>query len=361
MTGRLTRRPGGPARLRELLDAGETVIAPGAFDPLAARLVEEAGFPAVYMTGFGTSAALLGRPDVGLLTMTEMADNAARIAACVDIPLIADADTGYGNPLNVIRTVGVYEAAGVAAIHIEDQVAPKKCGHMDGKQVIGPAEMAQKVSAAVDARTDPNFAIIARTDARAVEGLDSALDRGRRYRDAGADALFIEALVSEAEIEAAARAFPDIPLLFNWAEGGKTPPVALSRLHRTRLPHRDLPDRHAAGGHRRDAPHPGGDRRGRHPGSGARRASDIRRVHRFHRAARGPRDRAALHRGQVRPAALSAEAERTRRRRGSGGASGGFRRHVPGALERVAEGARSGAARSRGRQVHGTRQRGSGG
>ena len=230
MTGRLTRRPGGPARLRELLDSGETIVAPGAFDPLAARLVEEAGFPAVYMTGFGTSAALLGRPDVGLLTMTEMADNAGRIAACVDIPVLADADTGYGNPLNVIRTVGVYEAAGVAGIHIEDQVAPKKCGHMDGKQVISAQEMAQKVRAAVNARTDPDFMIIARTDARAVEDLDSALDRGRRYRDAGADALFIEALVSEAEIEAAVRAFPDVPLLFNWAEGGKTPPVSLDRL-----------------------------------------------------------------------------------------------------------------------------------
>jgi len=230
VTGRLTRRPGGPARLRELLDSGQTIVAPGAFDPLAARLVEEAGFTAVYMTGFGTSAALLGRPDVGLLTMTEMADNAGRIAACVDIPVIADADTGYGNPLNVIRTVGVYEAAGVAGIHIEDQVAPKKCGHMEGKQVVGAQEMAQKIRAAVDARTDPDFVIIARTDARAVEGLDSALDRGRRYRDAGADALFIEALVSEAEIEAAARAFPDVPLLFNWAEGGKTPPVGLSRL-----------------------------------------------------------------------------------------------------------------------------------
>jgi 2,3-dimethylmalate lyase len=230
MTGRLTRRPGGPARLRELLDSGETILAPGAFDPLAARLVEEAGFPAVYMTGFGTSAALLGRPDVGLLTMTEMAGNAGRIAACVDIPVIADADTGYGNPLNVIRAVGAYEAAGVAAMHIEDQVAPKKCGHMEGKLVIGAQEMAQKVRAAVDARTDPDFVIIARTDARAVEGLDSALDRGRRYRDAGADVLFIEALVSEAEIEAAASAFPDVPLLFNWAEGGKTPPVGLARL-----------------------------------------------------------------------------------------------------------------------------------
>jgi carboxyvinyl-carboxyphosphonate phosphorylmutase len=230
VTGRLTRRRGGPARLRELLNSGQMVVAPGAFDPLAARLVEEAGFAAVYMTGFGTSAALLGRPDVGLLTMTEMADSAGRIAACVDIPLIADADTGYGNPLNVIRTVGAYEAAGVAGLHIEDQVAPKKCGHMEGKLVIGADEMAQKVRAAVDARTDPDFVIIARTDARAVEGLDSALDRARRYRDAGADVLFIEALVSEAEIEAAAAAFPDVPLLFNWAEGGKTPPVSLDRL-----------------------------------------------------------------------------------------------------------------------------------
>jgi 2,3-dimethylmalate lyase len=230
VTGRLTRRPGGPARLRALLNSGQTIVAPGAFGPLAARLVEEAGFAAVYMTGFGTSAALLGRPDVGLLTMTEMADNAGRIAACVDIPVLADADTGYGNPLNVIRTVGVYEAAGVAGLHIEDQVAPKRCGHMDGKQVIGAPEMAQKVRAAVDARTDPDFVIVARTDARAVEGLDAALDRGRRYRDAGADALFIEALVSEAEVEAAVAAFPDVPLLFNWAEGGKTPPVSLERL-----------------------------------------------------------------------------------------------------------------------------------
>ena len=230
MTGRLTRRPGGPARLRALLESGETIVAPGAFDPLAARLVEEAGFPAVYMTGFGTSAALLGRPDVGLLTMTEMAGNAGRIAACVDIPVIADADTGYGNALNVIRTVGAYEAAGVAGIHIEDQVAPKKCGHMEGKLVIPAEEMAAKVRAAVEARSQPEFVIIARTDARAVEGLDRALDRARSYRDAGADVLFIEALVSEAEVEQAALAFPDVPLLFNWAEGGKTPPVSLARL-----------------------------------------------------------------------------------------------------------------------------------
>ena len=230
MTGRLTRRPGGAARLRVLLDSGRTIVAPGAFDALSARLVEEAGFPAVYMTGFGTSAALIGRPDVGLLTMTEMAASARRIADCVDIPVIADADTGYGNPLNVIRTVGAYEAAGVAGIHIEDQVAPKKCGHMEGKQVIPPEEMAQKIRAAVEARSEPEFVIIARTDARAVEGLERALQRGRMYREAGADALFIEALTSEAEAEEAVRAFPGVPLLFNWAEGGKTPPISLDRL-----------------------------------------------------------------------------------------------------------------------------------
>ena len=230
MTARLTRQPGGPARLRALLDSGQVIVAPGAFDPLSARLVEEAGFPAVYMTGFGTSAALLGRPDVGLLTMTEMAGNAGRIAACVDIPVIADADTGYGNPLNVIRTVGAYEAAGVAGLHIEDQVAPKKCGHMEGKQVIPAEEMVEKVRAAVQARTQPEFVIIARTDARAPEGLERALERARMYRDAGADALFIEALTTEAEAEAAARAFPGVPLLFNWAEGGRTPPISLDRI-----------------------------------------------------------------------------------------------------------------------------------
>jgi carboxyvinyl-carboxyphosphonate phosphorylmutase len=220
----------GPARLRALLESGQTIVAPGAFDPLSARLVEEAGFPAVYMTGFGTSAALIGRPDVGLLTMTEMAGNAGRIAACVDIPVIADADTGYGNPLNVIRTVQTYEAAGIAGIHIEDQVAPKKCGHMEGKQVIPAEEMVQKVRAAVEARARPEFVIIARTDARAPEGLERALRRGRMYREAGADVLFIEALTSDAEAEEAVRALPGVPLLFNWAEGGKTPPISLERV-----------------------------------------------------------------------------------------------------------------------------------
>jgi len=230
VTARLTRRPGGPARLRALLESNQIIVAPGAFDPLSARLVEEAGFSAVYMTGFGTSAALIGRPDVGLLTMTEMAENAGRIAACVDIPVIADADTGYGNALNVIRTVGAYEAAGVAGIHIEDQVAPKKCGHLEGKLVIPAEEMAEKIRAAVEARTQPEFVIIARTDARAVEGLERSLQRGRMYREAGADVLFIEALTSEAEAEEVVKAFPGVPLLFNWAEGGKTPPISLDRV-----------------------------------------------------------------------------------------------------------------------------------
>jgi 2-methylisocitrate lyase-like PEP mutase family enzyme len=148
----------------------------------------------------------------------------------VDIPVIADADTGYGNPLNVIRTVGAYEAAGVGGIHIEDQVAPKKCGHLEGKLVIPAEEMAEKVRAAVEARTQPEFVIIARTDARAVEGLERSLQRGRMYREAGADALFIEALASEAEAEEAVKAFPGVPLLFNWAEGGKTPPISLERV-----------------------------------------------------------------------------------------------------------------------------------
>lgn len=217
-------------RLAELLRAKEPILAPGAYDALTARLIEQAGFPAVYMTGFGTSASLLGRPDVGLLTMSQMVDNARRIAQAVDVPVIADADTGYGNPLNVIRTVQEYELAGVSAIHIEDQVTPKKCGHMENKQVIAAAEMSDKIRAAVEARTSSDFLIIARTDARAVEGLDSALRRARAYREAGADILFIEAPQNEDEVAQVARAFPNVPLLFNWAEGGKTPPMPRERL-----------------------------------------------------------------------------------------------------------------------------------
>jgi 2-methylisocitrate lyase-like PEP mutase family enzyme len=206
------------------------VLAPGCYDALGARLIEEAGFPAAYMTGFGTSAARLGRPDVGLLTMPEMVDNARRIVDAVSIPVIADADTGYGNPINVIRTVQEYERAGVAAVQIEDQLAPKKCGHMEGKQLVSRDEMVEKVRAALAARVDEDFLLIARTDARAVEGLQAAIDRGRAYREAGADVLFIEAPQSEPEIIEVAQAFRGVPLLFNYAEGGKTPAIGYARL-----------------------------------------------------------------------------------------------------------------------------------
>ncbi len=231
MAGLLQTKDRSPRRLRELLSGPEPVLAAGAYDALSARLVEAAGFPAVYMTGFGTAASQLGRPDVGLLGMSEMVANARRIAQAVAVPVIADADTGYGNPINVIRTVQEYERAGVAAIHIEDQVAPKKCGHMEGKQVIPSGEMEEKIRAAVAARRLSDFLIIARTDARAVEGIAVAVERARRYRAAGADVLFVEAPQSEKEIAQVAAALPDVPLLFNWAEGGKTPPVPLPRLH----------------------------------------------------------------------------------------------------------------------------------
>jgi 2-methylisocitrate lyase-like PEP mutase family enzyme len=230
MADLLGARPDRRRRLRELLLTGAPVLAPGAYDALSARLIEAAGFPAVYMTGFGTTASLLGRPDVGLLGGTEMVDNARRIAAAVDLPLIADADTGYGNPINVVRTVRDYEQAGVAGIHLEDQVMPKRCGHMTGKAVVPVEEMVAKVRAAVAARTDPDFLLIARTDARAVEGLDAAVARARAYADAGADALFVEAPVSEDEIATVAKSLADVPLVFNWAEGGRTPPVPLATL-----------------------------------------------------------------------------------------------------------------------------------
>jgi 2-methylisocitrate lyase-like PEP mutase family enzyme len=215
--------------LRELLASDEPFVAPGAYDALSARLVEQAGFPAVYMTGFGASASLLGRPDVGLLSFAEMVDHARRLVQAVDLPLIADADNGYGNHLNVMRTIREYEAAGVAALHIEDQVAPKRCGHMAGKQVIPQGEMVEKVRAAMEARQG-ELVIIARTDARAVEGLDAALERARAYREAGADVLFVEAPEDESEIEAIAAAFPDTPLVFNSVDGGRTPQLPLERL-----------------------------------------------------------------------------------------------------------------------------------
>lgn len=218
--------------LKRLISEKDPVLAPGAYDSMSALLIQQAGFDLVYMTGFGTSASQLGQPDVGLMTMPEMVSNAKRIVQAVDVPVIADGDTGYGNPINVIRTIKEYEAAGVSAIQLEDQVAPKKCGHMEGKQVISPGEMAVKIGAAVDARAKKDFLIIARTDARAVEGIDSAIERVRVYKKAGADILFVEAPQSVEEIEKVGKAFSGTPLLFNWLEGGKTPPVSYNFLRK---------------------------------------------------------------------------------------------------------------------------------
>jgi 2,3-dimethylmalate lyase len=230
--GELLGRPSTPrARLRELLAAPEPLVAPGAYDALSARLIEQAGFSVVYMTGFGTTASVIGRPDVGLLSGAEMVDNARRIVPAVELPVIADADTGYGNAINVIRTVREYEQAGVAGIHLEDQVMPKRCGHMSGKAVIDRDEMAGKIRAAVAARRDPDFVLIARTDAAAVHGLDDAIARARAYADAGADALFVEAPTSEEDIARVAGELAGVaPLVFNWAEGGRTPSIPLQRI-----------------------------------------------------------------------------------------------------------------------------------
>ena len=182
------------------------------------------------MTGFGVSAAHLGQPDVGLLTLTEMADAAARIAGAVDVPVLADADTGYGSPLNVGRTIAEFERAGVAGVQLEDQMSPKRCGHLADKQVVPASEMVAKIRAAADARRDDALVVVARTDARAVESLDAALERAAAYAEAGADVLFVEAPQSEAEVEKIAAAFPDTPLVFNWVEGGRTPLPGLDRL-----------------------------------------------------------------------------------------------------------------------------------
>lgn len=206
------------------------MVLPGCYDALGARLVEQADFDAVYMTGFGTAAGLAGRPDVGLLGLSEMVDNARRITAAVDVPVVADADTGYGNQINVIRTVQQYEQAGVAGIHLEDQVLPKKCGHMENKQVVDADTMVGKVAAAAAARQNPDFVLIARTDARAPHGLDEAITRAHRCVEAGADVLFVEALQGVDEIELVAKEFAGVPLLFNWAEGGKTPPLTYDEI-----------------------------------------------------------------------------------------------------------------------------------
>jgi len=216
-------------RFRQALAGERAVMAPGVVDAMYARLVAEAGFPAMYMTGAGTSATRLGYPDVGLLTLQEMADNATRIADSSDVPLIADADNGFGGPLNVRRTVQLYERGGVAALHLEDQVLPKRCGHLAGKQVIPALDMVAKIKAAVDARIDSDFTIIARTDVLALEGRNAALDRGEMYREAGADVIFIESPCPE-DLPHIAPRFPGIPLLYNMATSGKTPFLTRSEI-----------------------------------------------------------------------------------------------------------------------------------
>ena len=207
--------------LRTLVEKKQGLVVPGAYDGISARLVQQAGFPVVYMTGYGTAASRLGLPDLGFAGLAEM--------AVVDIPLIADADTGYGNALNVRRTVQTYEAAGVAALHIEDQITPKRCGHLSGHQVIPRGEFAGKIRAAVEARRDPDLLIIARTDGISAVGFDEALRRGEAAAEAGADVLFIEAPRDEAQVERVARAF-DTPLLYNYAPGGRSPLLPFRQL-----------------------------------------------------------------------------------------------------------------------------------
>ncbi|HUS96962.1 MAG TPA: isocitrate lyase/PEP mutase family protein [Hyphomicrobiaceae bacterium] len=210
-------------KFRAMMTAPGMIVAPGVYDGLTATLVERAGFTAAYMTGAGTSVAK-GYPDFGLITMTEMVQNADTITGAVDIPVVADADTGYGNELNVTRTIRDYERTGVAAIHIEDQGFPKKCGHLDDKEIIPLYDFVAKIRAAVAARTDPDFMIIARTDARAVIGFEEAVQRSNAALEAGADMAFLEAPQTIDELKAVPREVKG-PCLYNYVEGGKTPTI----------------------------------------------------------------------------------------------------------------------------------------
>lgn len=215
---------------RKRIEKERIIIAPGVYDSFTAKLAEHVGFEAIYVTGAGVAASLLGVPDIGLVTMTEQVEQARRIVSAVDLPVICDADTGYGNALNVIRTVREFEKAGVCAIHLEDQVMPKRCGHLEGKKLVSAAEMVNKLKAALDTRTDSNFLIIARTDSRAVFGLQDAIDRGLMYAEAGADLIFIEAPESREELTKIGSSFGQVPLLVNRGGGGKTPPISASDL-----------------------------------------------------------------------------------------------------------------------------------
>ncbi|WP_042365238.1 isocitrate lyase/PEP mutase family protein [Streptacidiphilus neutrinimicus] len=219
------------ARLRALLTDGGLITAPGVYDGLTAALVARTGFGAAYLTGAGVAVGGFGLPDIGLLTATEMTDRARIVATALGgVPLIADADTGYGAPTNVVRTVREYERAGVAAILLEDQAFPKRCGHLPDKELVPAVEFEAKLGAALDARTDPDLVVIARTDARGPLGLCEAIDRANRYARAGADVIFVEAPQSIEEIERIAAEVTDVPLLINMVQGGLTPDTAPDRL-----------------------------------------------------------------------------------------------------------------------------------
>lgn len=212
---------------KKLLREKDVILLPGTFNALVAKLIEAKGFDAVYCTGAGISTSLLGLPDIGLISLPEMTQLVGYVCSAVRLPVISDADTGFGNALNAMRTVWEFEKVGAAGIHIEDQVAPKRCGHVAGKEVIPAEEMAGKIKAAVSARTNPDFVIIARTDAKNVEGLKAAIRRGQLYRDAGADIIFPEALETRQEFEEFAKSFPDVPLMANMTEFGETPYFSL--------------------------------------------------------------------------------------------------------------------------------------
>ena len=217
--------------LREMLKSPGILIAPGVYDGISSKAVELAGFRLAYMTGAGVSASVIGQADIGLTTMSEMATAAKNIAAALKIPIICDADTGYGNPLNTIRTVHEYEMAGVAGIQLEDQQAPKRCGHLSGKALVSADEFAQKIRAATREKHCKDTVIIARTDARAVEGFDAAVERSKRFIDAGADVLFFEAPQSRSEVEQIGKLFgSQIPLLSNQVFGGRTPSLKAEEL-----------------------------------------------------------------------------------------------------------------------------------
>ena len=220
--GVLRVKPARTRLLAALTRADSLALVPGAYDCITARLVERAGFPALYVTGSGISMSALGAPDVSLMSFAEVLDRVKQICDVVDIPVIADADTGYGGPLNVIRTVRELERAGVAGIQIEDQAWPKKCGHEPNRNVVSEREMTDRIKAAVDNRADPDLHIVARTDARTVLGLSAAIDRANLYREAGADVIFVESPESEDELRQVAAAV-QAPLLANMVEGGRTP------------------------------------------------------------------------------------------------------------------------------------------